>query len=169
MRRARASIIRLLRQANWWENSSFSSSIRLLSGSKNPSMGEGGREADFYSSFVLSEKWNDLESGRAFSFLKVVKIAFVIEKTGAIFFVFLVGNLSFGWISHLDGHFSVFTEIVVNYNEYQLVNENNPLQYSHFWAKPDQRAWKRSKWKNMPFSDPLFLVFAFIKVYVSVV
>lgn len=25
----------------------FSSSIRLLSGSKNPSMGEGGREADF--------------------------------------------------------------------------------------------------------------------------
>lgn len=169
MRRARASIIRLLRQANWWGNSSFSSSIRLLSGSQNPSMGEGGREADFYSSFVLSEKWNDLESGRAFSFLKVVKIAFVIEKTGAIFFVFLVGNLSFGWISRLDGHFSVFTEIAVNYNEYQIVNENNPLQYSHFWEKPDQRAWKRSKWKNLPFSDPLFLVFAFIKVYASVV
>lgn len=95
-------------------------------------MGEGGREADFYSSFALSEKWNDLESGRAFSFLKVVKIAFVIGKTGAIFFVFLVGNLSFGWIFRLDGHFSVFAEIVVNYNEYQLVNENNSLQYSHF-------------------------------------
>ena len=154
MRRARASIIRLLRQANWWENSSFSSSIRLLSGSKNPSMGEGGREADFYSSFVLSEKWNDLESGRAFSFLKVVKIAFVIGKTGAIFFVFLSCRVSFSWFSHLDGDFPDFGEIIPNYGVYQLVIENNPLQYSQICPKLGLRAWKRSKWKNLPSFDP---------------
>lgn len=65
-----------------------------------------------------------------------MEIAFVDEKTGAIFFVFLVGNLSFGWISHLDGHFSVFAEIAVNYNEYQLVNENNPFNTRIFEQNP---------------------------------
>jgi len=85
-------------------------------------VGEGRREPDFSVLFFLSEKRNHLESGGAFSFPKVVKIAFVGEKTSAIFFVFLFRRLPFLAISLLDGDFSVFGKIVDKYDGYQIVN-----------------------------------------------
>lgn len=130
---------------------------------------KGGRGSDFCSFSLLFGKWNDLESGRAFSLQKEMEIAFVDEKTGAIFFVFLSCRVSFSWFSHLDGDFPDFSEIIPNYGVYQRVIENNPLQYSQICPKLGLRAWKRSKWKNLPSFDPQNLVFAFFKVYISII
>ena len=161
MRRVRASTIRLLRLANWWRNSSFSSFISEKTTSFptrfaaiDESAKKGGRGSDFCSFSLLFGKWNDLESGRAFSLQKEMEIAFVGEKTGAIFFVFLSCWLLFSLIPHLDGDFSVFSKIIPNYSVYQWVNENNPLQNSQICQKLGLRAWKRSKWKNLPSFDP---------------
>ena len=176
MRRVRASTIRLLRLANWWRNSSFSSFISEKTTSFPTRfvalrVGEEGvgRRSDFCSFSLLFGKWNDLESGRAFSLQKEMEIAFVDEKTGAIFFVFLSCRVSFSWFSHLDGDFPDFGETIPNYGVYQLVIENNPLQYSQICQKLGLRAWKRSKWKNLPSFDPKNLAFAFFKVYISII
>ena len=161
MRRARVWIIRSLRLVIWWRSSSFSFSISEKSASFPlrfrsvfDSEERSGRVSDFCSFFLWFEKWNDLEWGRAFCLLKVIRIAFVGEKTGAIFFVFLSCWLLFSLIPHLDGDFSVFSKIIPNYNVYQWVNENNPLQNSQICQKLGLRAWKRSKWKNLPSFDP---------------
>ena len=69
-----------------------------------------------------------------------MEIAFVDEKTGAIFFVFLSCRVSFSRFSYLDGDFPDFGEIIPNYGVYQLVIENNPLQYSQICQKLGLRA-----------------------------